>query len=408
LPVVIPTDPNSLVGPSGVSGQGWINGTQALTYGISFSNEPTASVPAQQVVVTQPLGTNVDLTTLTLLGTNLPNGSSSVQVLVPSGSLNPGAGVNEFTTVADLRPAQSLLVNVDVKLNTTTRTLTWTLASIDPSTGLPPVKPLVGLLPPGLGGSVAFAIKPTQALATGTQISDQAAVVFDVNAPISTPAWINTIDNTPPVSHVSALGTTSACPAFRVSWSGSDVGSGLQGFTIYVSDSGGPFTPWVSNTTAASGDYTGAVGHTYSFYSIATDLVGNMEGSKTTVEALTSVTATGPCGPPSLSGQLSNVTPSGTTVTATLTLTNTGFTAAQAININQITFRTLSGSGTVTLASPALSAAEGPLDIGASTAVPLTLNVPTTVARFSMTESGNLLDGLGNNYNYSMAQTVIP
>ena len=40
--------------------------------------------------------------------------------------------------------------------------------------------------------------------------------------------------------------------------------------------------------------------------------------------------------------------------------------------------------------------------------VPLTLNVPTTVTRFSMTESGNLKDGSGNNYNYSMAQTVIP
>jgi hypothetical protein len=146
----------------------------------------------------------------------------------------------------------------------------------------------------------------------------------------------------------------------------------------------------------------------YSFYSIATDLVGNVEGAKTTAEASTSVTASGPCGPPSLSGQLSSVVQSGTTVTATLTLANTGFTAAQAVNINQMAFRTLSGSGTVTLASPELPAPEGPLGIGASVTVPVTLNVPATVTRFSMTESGVIQDGAGNTYNYSMAQTVIP
>jgi hypothetical protein len=186
------------------------------------------------------------------------------------------------------------------------------------------------------------------------------------------------------------------------------VGSGLQGFTIYVSDSGGPFTAWLSNTTAASGDYLGAAGHSYSFYSIATDLTGNMETAKTFPEASTSVTAAGPCGAPSLSGQLSNIAQSGTTVTATLTLTNTGFTAAQVVNISQMTFRTLSGSGTVTLVSPGLPATEGPLGIGTSTTVALTLNVPATVTRFSLTEGGNLQDGGGNTYNYSMAQTVIP
>lgn len=186
------------------------------------------------------------------------------------------------------------------------------------------------------------------------------------------------------------------------------MGGGLAGFTILTSDSGGPFTPWLSNTTAASGTFGGTVGHSYSFYSIATDLVGNVEGAKTTAEASTSVTASGPCGPPSLSGQITNVTQSGTTVTASLQLTNTGFTAAHVLNINKITLRALSGSGTVTLSSPTLPAAEGPLAIGASTAVPLILNVPATVTRFSLTESGNLQDVAGNTYTYTMAQTVIP
>jgi hypothetical protein len=407
LSVIAPSDPNNLIGFPGVGSQGWIAGAQALTYEISFGNEPTATAPAQQVVVTQTLGANVNLSTLNLPSITIPNGASSVHVTVPTGSFNPAASLNEFTTNVDLRPTQSLLVNVDAKLTPATQTLTWTFTSIDPITGLPPLNPLVGFLPPGMGANVAFSVTPTPVIATGTQVSEQATVVFDANPSMSTPVWSNTIDNTAPVSQVSALPTSSTCPAFRVSWSGSDVGSGLQGFTVYVSDTGSPFAPWLLNTTAASGDYIGTVGHTYSFYSIATDLVGNIEGSKTTAEASTSVTASGPCGAPSLSGQLSNIVQSGTTVTPTLTLTNVGFTAAQAVNINQMTFRTLSGSGTVTLTSPAVPAAEGPLGIGASMNVPVTLNVPTTVTRFSMTERGTIQDSSGNTYNYSMAQTVI-
>jgi hypothetical protein len=42
------------------------------------------------------------------------------------------------------------------------------------------------------------------------------------------------------------------------------------------------------------------------------------------------------------------------------------------------------------LAGPALPAAEGPLAIGASTTVTLTLDVPASVIRFSLTESGRL------------------
>jgi len=57
---------------------------------------------------------------------------------------------------------------------------------------------------------------------------------------------------------------------------------------------------------------------------------------------------------------------------------------------------------------PVLPAAEGPLGIGASTTVTLTLDVPATVTRFSLTEGGTLQDGSGHIYNYSLAQTVIP
>lgn len=408
IPLAIPTDPNNLTGPAGIGGQRWIIGAAAMTYGISFSNEPTALVRAQQVVVTQPLGATVDINALTLLGITLPNGSASVQVPVPPGSLSPASGINEFTTVADLRPTQSLLVNVDAKLNTTTRTLTWTLSSIDPITGLPPVNPLVGVLPPGLGGSAAFSVTPRKALTTGAQISDQASVVFDANAPLSTATWTNTIDNSLPTSQIAALPVSESCPNFKVSWSGNDVGSGLAGFTVYSSDNSGQFAPWLTNTTATSGTFIGALGHTYSFYSIAQDLVGNIEGGHSSANTTTQVTSTASCTPPSLSAQVLSTTQSGTTVTVSFQLTNTGLTTAQSVNISQIAVRTLSGSGTVTLNSPAVPASEGPLAVGAFTTVPLVFTVPSTVTRFSLTESGNLLDANSKSYSYSLGQVIIP
>jgi len=64
------------------------------------------------------------------------------------------------------------------------------------------------------------------------------------------------------VSHVNALPPTESQPKFVVSWTGSDVGSGVGGFTIYVSDDGGPFTAWMSNTTATQATYGGVTGHT--------------------------------------------------------------------------------------------------------------------------------------------------
>jgi hypothetical protein len=351
---------------------------------------------------------NVDLSMLTLLGINLPNGTASFQVPVSSASFNPAAGLNEFTGFADLRPSQSLLVNVDAKLNTVNRTLTWTLSSIDPVTGLPPTNPLVGVLPPGLGGSVAFSVKPAQGVATGTQISDQASVVFDANAPLSTAVWTNTIDNSPPTSRVAPLSGNQSCPNIKVSWTGNDVGSGLGGFTVYSSDNGGAFSPWLSNTTATAGTFTGAVGHRYGFYSVAQDLTGNIESGKTSAETTTMVASTTSCTPPSLSGQILSTTQTGTTVTVNLQLTNTGLTTAQSFNVNQIVARTLSGSGTVALNSPTLPAAAGSLAVGASMTIPLVFTVPSTVTRFSLTESGNLLDPSGNSYNYSLGQTVIP
>jgi hypothetical protein len=84
-------------------------------------------------------------------------------------------------------------------------------------------------------------------------------------------------DRTPPVS--SALSPASAIGSFLVSWSGTDPGSGIASYNVWVRDgAGGAWTKWQSDTTAASAVYSdGVAGHTYYFRSQATDNTGNVE-----------------------------------------------------------------------------------------------------------------------------------
>jgi hypothetical protein len=149
-------------------------------------------------------------------------------------------------------------------------------------------------------------------------VSEQAAVVFNANSPMNTKVWTNTLDSTPPVSQVKALPPHS-CLDFKVSWSGTDTGSGIQDYTVYVSDTGGPFTAWQINSPATSATYQGEDGHSYGFYSIARDRVGNLELSNSAAEATTSVARTTTCGgPPSLTGSATVQSLSGTTLTLAL------------------------------------------------------------------------------------------
>jgi hypothetical protein len=113
--------------------------------------------------------------------------------------------------------------------------------------------------------------------------------VFDNNAPILTPTWTNTLDNTAPVSRIQALTGLVGTSTFDVSWSGSDAGSGAARFSVYVSDNGAPFAPWQDEVTATKATYQGTSGHSYAFYVVATDGAGNAEAAKSAAEATLAV-----------------------------------------------------------------------------------------------------------------------
>jgi hypothetical protein len=144
--------------------------------------------------------------------------------------------------------------------------------------------------PPEGDGAVLFTIIPKPGLPTGTEILNDAEIVFDTNEPILTPVWFNTIDNSSPASEVHSLAPVHPAVSFEVAWSGSDEGAGLRDFRVFVSEDGGPFVPWLVNTPETSATFVGEDGGRYGFYSLARDLVGNVEDKEPTVEAETVVT----------------------------------------------------------------------------------------------------------------------
>src|SRR5205823_1361567 len=80
---------------------------------------------------------------------------------------------------------------------------------------------------------------------------------------------------------------------FTLNWSGSDGGSGLASYSVYVSDNGGAFTALLTNTTLTSTTFTGTDGHSYRIYAVATDNAGNVQPTPVT-QATTLIDATPP------------------------------------------------------------------------------------------------------------------
>ena len=282
-------DPNDKVGSHGEGTAQFLIGAEPLRYSIFFENVETAMLPAQKVVITDQLDRGkLDLDTFSLG----PISFGNTTVL-------PTPGLSKYAGSVDLRPAQDLLVGIDASLDKTTGVVTWRFTSVDPLTLQLPDNPLVGFLPPNKNppegeGYVLFTVMPRAGLSTGTQIMNQAQVVFDVNPPINTPQWLNTMDSSKPASAVSPLAPTQSSASFLIQWSGTDTGSGISAFTIVVSDNGGSFNPFISNATDTSATFNGQQGHTYGFYSIAADLVGNVEDGKTVPDTTTQVVTSVP------------------------------------------------------------------------------------------------------------------
>jgi hypothetical protein len=116
--------------------------------------------------------------------------------------------------------------------------------------------------------------------------------LFD-DDPLRDPFMVKFIDDDP-VSLTSTTTPQVSGNSFTVSWGGSSPTAGVATFDVFVSDNGGPFTTFQTATTATSATFTGVPGHSYGFFSIATDAAGNREPMKTGPDVVVTISATPP------------------------------------------------------------------------------------------------------------------
>ncbi|MGE5607820.1 MAG: carboxypeptidase regulatory-like domain-containing protein, partial [Bacillota bacterium] len=286
---VRPRDPNDML-TIGYGPENWVRADSTIYYTIDFENVPTATAAAQEVVVTNRLSADLDWSTFQLDQIAF----NHVTIAVPPGLQSYHTQVH---VASDPNP-----VRIDATFNADMGLVTWRLMSIDAIAGQLTEDPLAGFLPPddaeGSGqGLVTYTCRPKAALANGTQIANHATIVFDVNEPIDTNTVINTVDATVPQGTVAAWTANATDTTFVVSWAGADAaGSGIAGYDIYVSDNGAPFSSWLTGTQATSAPFTGQDGHSYAFYAVATDNVGQRqsfpaEAQSTAIIPVATVTA---------------------------------------------------------------------------------------------------------------------
>ena len=282
-------DPNDKTAAAGYGSESFIQ-SGPIPFLVQFENDPDlgATVAAQEVFVSDILDDDLDLSKLEFTGF----GFNNMQFDVPP-------GLSHYEVTLDLRPDDiKLLVEVILDVDPETRTLTASFRSLDPLTLKLPDDVDAGFLPVNDKaihngeGFFTYSIATNNGLSTGTEITNQASIVFDVNDPILTPTAMNTIDDGAPSSSVAALPEAFGTSSFMIELSGQDDagGSGVAAHDIYVSRDNGPFELAAARITDTEYEFTGGVsGSTYGFVSIAHDNVGNVEPMPTVADTETLV-----------------------------------------------------------------------------------------------------------------------
>src|SRR5262249_5856993 len=102
------------------------------------------------------------------------------------------------------------------------------------------------------------------------------------------------VDTVAPTSTVKSLPPTSKTK-ITLHWSGHDKGgSGIAFYDSYVRDGSGKCKLLVKHTTKPSFTFTGKAGHSYGFYSVDTDKVGNRQATPRKAQATTRITLPAP------------------------------------------------------------------------------------------------------------------
>ncbi len=275
-------DPNDLYGPQGYGAQKWV-GRQEMDFEIVCENIPEENIAhAAMVTITQQIDSAFDYSTFRLGDMHIAGNYIEVE-----------GDVQSFSKRVDWTSTLGVWVDVNARFDADTGIATWEFIAIDPETGYVVADPFVGLLapnynPPEGDGGVKYYVTPKATAATGTQFSAQADIIFDFNEPILTPTLSYTLDTDKPEAVVQALAAESSTHYLYINWQGTDVGSGISHYNVYVSVDGGSWQLWQQNIATTSALYAVQEGeHSYAFFAQAVDNVGNTEEQQNAAEAST-------------------------------------------------------------------------------------------------------------------------
>jgi YD repeat-containing protein len=267
------TDLSSISGPVGFGTQGLVPLGQALPYSIQFENAASASTAVGEVRIVSQLDSDLDPRQFRLGDIQL----GDIQVHLPTGR---GSFQGDF----DFTRQKGFILRVSAGLDPLSNTETWLLQAIDPKTGEVIQDTRRGLLLPndvkGNGsGFVTYTAQAKADVATGTEITSQAKILYNTAAPLDTLTLTNVVDGKAPTTELTVKPLQAGSNTYQVNWTATDDenGSGVKHVTVYVAEDGGDFKIWQRQTTETSGFYTGRAGHTYEFLALATDNAGNQE-----------------------------------------------------------------------------------------------------------------------------------
>ncbi len=291
-----PLDPNEIVGFDGwlfvANGDTvrWVSALQRLPYTIYFENDPEqATAPAQIVTIRlslDPLMNPADF---------------GIGTFGFGNHVFPVEGYPlQYQTRLDLVDEMNLYIDVVAGIDITTNEAFWIFSSIDPATGVAPIETDRGFLPVNdsthVGeGYVSFSIKPKTAQChTGDSIAAQASIIFDVNEPIETNLWVNTIDAVAPTSYCRVLegepepnsSPQETSDSLWIVFDGTDDTTGIAAYRLYYTTNGSAYRfagRYLPGDTAIIEQQPNVQ---YTFFSIAEDNVGNVEPMKNSPDTL--------------------------------------------------------------------------------------------------------------------------
>ena len=284
-------DPNDFYGPTAYGAENWIS-PREMQFQILCENIPEENIAhAAMVTIKHKLDDAYDYSTFRL-----------GDMMIGGNYIEMTEEVQSYKARLDWTSTLGVLVDVNAFFDADTGEVVWEFVAIDPETGWIVSDPFKGLLapnynPPEGDGWVYYYVEPKETTLTGTTATSQAEIIFDYNEPILTPVLSYTFDADKPVGAVTAVAAAAGTRYLRVDWSGTDTGSGVACYNVFVSVDGGAWEHWQENINATSALYTVAVGeHRYAFFAQAIDHTGLAEelAEQMPAEAATTTTHS-PC-----------------------------------------------------------------------------------------------------------------